>query len=134
MKLNQIVTYATKGSAGFDIVADETVVIKQRHTAKIKTTLRIVSAEQGEYVSILPRSSLSSKGILAVDGTIDGDYEGLWSVVILNTTGDIYKIHAGDRIAQGILRSFNYIEGAHVADRIRGQGAFGSTDQVKQEK
>jgi dUTP pyrophosphatase len=128
MKLNQIVTYATKGSAGFDIVADETVVIKQRHTAKIRTTLRIISAEQGEYVSILPRSSLSSKGILAVDGTIDGDYEGLWSVIILNTTGDIYKIHAGDRIAQGILRKYIHMEGAVISERVRGVGAFGSTN------
>lgn len=128
MKLNQIVTYATKGSAGFDIIADETVVIKQRQTAKIKTTLRIVSAEKGEYVSIVPRSSMSSKGIIAIEGTIDGDYEGLWSVVLFNSTGDLYKVNAGDRIAQGILRKFDYVEGANVSERVRGDGAFGSTN------
>ncbi|EKM54790.1 uncharacterized protein PHACADRAFT_258889 [Phanerochaete carnosa HHB-10118-sp] len=60
-------------------------------------------APHGTYARIAPRSGLAVKGIDIGVGVVDRDYTREVRVVMINTTDQIFQVHAGDRIAQVIL-------------------------------
>lgn len=138
-----IPTYATPGSAGFDLVALEDVTIWRQETALIRTGIS-VEVPNGYELQVRPRSGTSLKTLLRVansPGTVDSDYRGEVCVIITNTAiyendhlgkTTKYKIRKGEKIAQGVIcpivqAKFEVVEELSVTDR--GAGGFGSTSK-----
>ncbi|PID85721.1 MAG: dUTP diphosphatase [Chloroflexi bacterium] len=123
--------YATAGSAGFDIPSAENMIIAPGETLVVPTGLYIVpgSAAPNEELQIRPRSGLALSGITVLNspGTVDGDYPEEIGVIIhnLSPTHD-FIIEIGDRIAQGVVATFNRMENVPVKDEKR-IGGYGST-------
>jgi dUTP pyrophosphatase len=134
--------YATEGSAGFDLVALENVIIYQGETLLIKTGLS-VEIPMGYELQIRPRSGTSLKTPLRVansPGTVDSDYRGEICVIMTNTdplvpgyATERFFILKGERIAQGVIcpivqAEFEVVEELSSTDR--GAGGFGSTGKT----
>jgi dUTP pyrophosphatase len=87
----------------------------------------------GWEVQVRPRSGLAIKSgitVLNAPGTIDSDYRGELGVILLNTSGNLFKIQHLDRIAQLVpMPTFEmrFEEGRVDDDTDRGDGGFGST-------
>ncbi|WP_333604257.1 dUTP diphosphatase [Lactobacillus acetotolerans] len=119
---------ATYGSAGYDIAAAETVVIKPGKIALIPTGVKVKLGHY-EYLELVSRSSLPRKRQLVMPngiGIIDSDY---YPNEIMGQFWNISQapviINAGDRIMQGIFRSY-LLTDDDVATGAR-SGGFGST-------
>ena len=133
-------TYATEGSACFDICAaiDKPLTIKCGEHIGVPTGLKI-AADSPLWFRINSRSGLAIKhGIITIAGIIDTDYRGEWVVGLLNTnaesSGKDYTINPGDKIAQVELpfpykAEFSEISSEEFAtlSTIRGEGGFGSS-------
>ncbi len=80
-------------------------------------------------ISIRPRSGLSSRGIVAILGTIDVDYRGEIKVIMINLSDKIVRFSPGDRIAQLVINPIVYpaMEFADDSTETERQGGFGST-------
>lgn len=121
---------ATAYSAGYDIAAAETVVIKPGKIALIPTGIK-VKLGRYEYLELVSRSSLPRKRHLVMPnsiGIIDSDY---YPHEIMGQFWNISQvpviINAGDRIMQGIFRSYLLTDN-DAATGVR-SGGFGSTDK-----
>lgn len=136
--------YATSLSAGFDISADEDMVLPPGGRAMVPTGLRIISTsgrktmtlDDGAKVQVVPelqirpRSGLAAKcGVTALNspGTVDADYRGEIKVILINHGAADFVIHAGDRIAQGVCSLAFQPETIPVKQAERKEGGFGST-------
>lgn len=140
--------YQTEGSAGFDLhAAIENPIkllprsamswdpIKGYGTKNWELIPSGLSMEIPEYfeAQIRPRSGLALKhGISIVNspGTIDSDYRGPISVIIINHGVDIFTINPLDRIAQMVISpviqaKFKFVDS--LTETERGAGGFGST-------
>lgn len=127
-----IPTYATAGSAGFDLYALEATVVDPGETTLIRTGLAF-GIPEGYEVQIRPRSGLSLKTKLRVvnaPGTVDQDYIDEVKVIMENTR-DIHteRIEKHQRIAQGVLKPVPRATFTEVAeiDETERTGGFGST-------
>ena len=92
-----------------------------------------ISMPEGYEAEIRPRSGLALKhGISFVNtpGTIDSDYRGLISLIMINHGKDPFVIKRGDRIAQMVItevvRADVRVIGA-LDETVRAGGGFGST-------
>ena len=124
--------YKTKGSAAFDLCANESVEIMPNETKLIDTGIRM-SVPKGMYLQISLRSGLAAKGKFIqpnAPGVIDSDYTGKIKLIIRNVNSTVQKIEKGDRIAQAILLP-TYKCIFKIVDKLketeRGEGGFGST-------
>lgn len=125
--------YATPGSAGLDLRAlvDEAFEIRPGETKLIPTGLSVYIADPQLAAVILPRSGLGHKhGIVLGNlvGLIDSDYQGPLMVSMWNRGNELFKVEAGDRIAQLVFipvvqAEFNIVEEFEQTDR--GEGGFG---------
>ena len=126
--------YATSGAAGMDLLAavSETVVIPPGGRALIPTGLAI-ALPPGHELQIRPRSGLALKhGITLPNspGTIDEDFRGEISVIVLNTGEAAFKVERGMRIAQAVLAPVLravWQETDNLDQTARAMGGFGST-------
>lgn len=121
---------ATDGSACFDLRASTRVVLSPGRVELVPTGLRM-TAPEGTFLEVRPRSGLSTKGVLMVNapGTIDRDYSGEVRVPLTYLFPGSYVIEAGDRIAQVRVVEDHptaFVEGPVVASPSR-NGGFGST-------
>ncbi len=121
---------ATDGSACFDLRAAERVTLEPGRVDLVRTGLRM-TAPEGTFLEVRPRSGLSTKGVLMVNapGTIDRDYAGEVRVPLTYLFPGTYVIEAGDRIGQVRVvedRAAEFLEGRVVASPSR-NGGFGST-------
>lgn len=125
-----IPTKATPGSAGWDLYADEHLVIRPLSRAMVATGIA-VSLPDDTAGLIWPRSGLAYKhGIDVLAGVIDSDYTGPVNVVLQNHAGVPFVIQPGDRIAQLLIQpvtQVNLMMVASLDDTARGAGGFGST-------
>ncbi len=135
--------YATKQSAGFDICANQDLVIKPQEWALVKTGLRIVESQEVNLIrlgaeefravaeiQIRPRSGLALKhGITVMNSpsTIDADYRGEIMVNLINHSKNDFVVIIGDRIAQGICSLVIQLPELRVKNVERGSGGFGSS-------
>ena len=99
-------TYATSGSACFDICAALNTPISIAPGERCKCPTGIKIAPQNPFwCRINGRSGLAANhGIIPIGGIIDTDYRGEIMVILLNTNpadGETYTINPGDKIAQG---------------------------------
>ncbi len=126
--------YQTPHSAGADLRADieSPIIINQGQRILIPTGISIELPENFE-AQIRPRSGLAIKhGISMVNspGTIDADYRGEISVILINLGQETFEIKRGDRVAQMIIAPVaqaQFIEAENLSDTQRGTQGFGST-------
>lgn len=143
--------------SGFDLFADEDVVINPNGTAVIHTGIAVVLPPNHE-AQVRPRSGVTSKTKLRVQlGTIDNDYTGEIGIIVDNIeTNDVmgcgyyrsidergsnrlggegiyegaYAIHKGDKIAQLVVQELPQLEPYEVDElpnTERGGKGFGSS-------
>ena len=123
----------TAGSAGYDLEAAETVVLKPHAVTVVPTGLKAFM-ETDEYLSVFIRSSLAfKKGLMLANGTgiVDSDYynnpdnEGHIMIAYFNTNDAAYTIEKGERIGQGVFTKYLTVHDDAAAG-IR-TGGIGST-------
>ena len=136
-------SYATEGSAGLDLRANEDKLIMPGETQIVKTGL-FIQLPAGYMFNIVSRSGLSTKGIVVGNafGVVDADYTGEICVIVRNTNqptknnDNVFKISKGDRIAQGFALPIPKIEWEVVESKKdltateRGDNGFGSSGVV----
>jgi dUTP pyrophosphatase len=88
---------------------------------------------EGYEAEIRPRSGLALKhGVSLVNapGTIDSDYRGLVSLIMINHGKEPFVIKRGDRVAQMVIKDVVKAD-VHVVDSLdetaRSHGGFGHT-------
>ncbi len=134
LKKIDLPVYATVDSAGMDLVAaiDESIEIKPGKRVLIPTGIAI-ALPKGFEAQIRPRSGLAIKnGITLVNspGTIDADYRGEISVILINHGESSFTVEPATRIAQMVIASYNrasWNEVESLEETARGTGGFGST-------
>ena len=92
-----------------------------------------IAIPQGYEAQIRPRSGLAKKhGITVANapGTIDSDYRGEISVLLINLGAESFTVSRGMRIAQMIIAQVTIvrpIEKKVLDQTARSDGGFGST-------
>lgn len=130
----QLPAYATTQSAGMDLRAniDDPITLHPMERRLIPTGLHIALPE-GYEAQVRPRSGLALKHGLTVlnsPGTIDADYRGEISVVLINLSQQDFVINAGERIAQLVVARYEQAELVTVEtldETERGEGGYGHT-------
>ena len=131
-------TKAHTTDAGFDLYADEEVILAYGETAAIKTNIAIELPE-GYVADVRPRSGLTlNTGLRVHYGTVDAGYRD--GVSVISENGHNYhsylkkqmfiKIPKGMKIAQLVILPIPEItlhEVEELSDSDRGVNGFGST-------
>jgi dUTP pyrophosphatase len=82
---------------------------------------------------VRPRSGLALRHgvtVLNAPGTVDSDYRGEVSVVLINHGSETFTVTRGDRIAQLVIAPVSHVRLTEVAaldETARGAGGYGST-------
>jgi dUTP pyrophosphatase len=129
-------TYQSAFAAGLDLYAavpaDAPIVLAPGSYAKIPTgiTLALPPGTEGQ---VRPRSGLAAQHgvtLLNTPGTIDADYRGEVSVLLINHGGAPFEVTRGMRIAQLVVADIVRVtvrEAEELDNTERGAGGFGST-------
>ena len=125
-------TYATKGSAGVDLMAVGDYTIKPDERVLVKTNLDgpLLDGDHSIYGLVVPRSGLAiNHGITVLNspGVIDADYTGNIGVILYNTGVDDYDVKDGDKIAQLLTMQMVRLTRFAVEDKERKGSGYGST-------
>ena len=126
--------YATAGASGMDLRADvDKDVVLMPGEIKLISSGIYLGIPEGYEAEIRPRSGLALKhGISLVNtpGTIDSDYRGLVSLIMINHGKEPFCIRRGDRIAQMVVKEVIKAD-IEVKDALddttRSSGGFGHT-------
>ena len=126
--------YQTLGSAGMDLPAaiENTKVISPGEMVLIPTGFSLALPSSIE-AQIRPRSGLAFKNgvtVLNAPGTIDSDYRGEISILLINHGSEPFVINRGDRIAQMVIAQVaqpRLVEVKNLSKTVRGEGGYGST-------
>lgn len=127
-------SYAHEGDAGADIraVLDEDIVIPPHEWVAVPTGL-YAEIPVGWEIQIRPRSGLAlKKGITVLNsvGTVDSNYRGEIKVILVNHSGESFRVQDGDRVAQMVVAPVTqaeFVEVGELSDTDRSSGGFGST-------
>ena len=125
---------ATKGSAGFDLLAsiNNPLEIGAGKSLLVPCGFSLQMPNNFE-AQVRPRSGLALKNsvtVLNTPGTIDSDYRGEICVILINHGQMSFKIIRGMRIAQIIFKEIpevDLVEVDELDNTKRGSGGFGST-------
>jgi len=126
--------YATEGASGMDLYADvggESLL--EPGEVKLVSTGIYVSIPKGYEAEIRPRSGLALKHgitLLNTPGTIDSDFRGLLSLIVINLGKMPFRIKRGMRLAQMVIKEvikadFEVVE--ELDSTVRSAGGFGHT-------
>ena len=128
--------YESEGAAGLDLLAaieeNKSIIILPGRAEMVPTGIAI-ALPSGFEAQIRPRSGLAVKNgitILNSPGTIDSDYRGEISAMLINHSKVNFKIERGMKIAQMVIApvvQFNLIKTEILDETKRGVGGFGST-------
>lgn len=127
-------SYATEGSAGLDLrsAIDESIDLRPGERVSVPTGIALALPD-GFEAQVRPRSGLAFRhgiGLVNAPGTIDPDYRGEISVLLVNLGNETWRIDRGERIAQLVIARFEravWQESAILDETDRGEGGFGST-------
>lgn len=103
-----------------------------RQRALVPTGL-MIAVPPGHEAQVRPRSGLAFKHgvtVLNSPGTVDADYRGEVSVLLINHGDEPFTIRRGERIAQLVIAAVtqaNLVVVASLSSTDRGSGGFGST-------
>lgn len=133
----ELPAYATAGAAGMDLRAAvrAEVTLAPGARALISCGIRIALPE-GYEAQVRPRSGLALRhGVTVANapGTIDSDYRGTVSVILVNLGDEPFVIRRGERIAQLVVAPVTRVELTVVDDlpeSARGAGGFGHTGRA----
>lgn len=134
MRPDLVPVYASKLAAGADVRAaiEQEITILPGESQKIPTGLRM-SIPEGYEIQVRPRSGLALNHQLTVlnsPGTIDADYRGEISVIMINHGKKAFVVEPGMKIAQLVCAAVcqaTFITVEHLSATERGQGGFGHT-------
>jgi dUTP pyrophosphatase len=128
--------YQSTDAAGLDLLAavpqDAPLVLAPGKHAMVPTGLAI-ALPPGFEAQVRPRSGLAAKHgvtVLNSPGTIDADYRGEISVILINHGEAPFQIRRGERIAQMVIAPVVQallVPAAVLPSTDRGSGGFGST-------
>ena len=129
--------YATEGSSGLDLMASIAgpLTVAPGGRALVPTGIKIALPE-GFEAQVRPRSGLAHRhgvGVLNAPGTVDADYRGEISVILVNLGADPFVVERGMRIAQLVVAPVARIawrETAELPGSARGADGYGSTGLV----
>ena len=123
----------TAQASGFDLracIADGDGLVVGAAPVLVPTGIA-VEAPHGVDLQIRPRSGLSSRGVIAVPGTVDADYRGeLFVTMYCLSSAGAARFRNGDRIAQlvaGRVEPVTIGIAESLGDTERGDGGHGST-------
>jgi dUTP pyrophosphatase len=128
--------YETEGAAGMDLLAalpegeQFTLEIGKRMLIPTGLCIELPPGFEGQ---VRPRSGLALKHgitVLNAPGTIDADYRGEVSVLLVNHGDQPFEITRGMRIAQLVIAPVvqaQWDERDQLSDTARGAGGYGST-------
>jgi len=129
-------TYQSADAAGLDLLAavpeEAPLILAPGKHAMVPTALAI-ALPPGFEAQVRPRSGLAAKHgvtVLNSPGTIDADYRGEISVILINHGAAPFAIRRGERIAQMVIAPVaqaQLIPVATLSATQRGSGGFGST-------
>ena len=128
--------YETEGAAGLDLLAavPEDAPLSLAPGARALVPCGIVIAlPEGHEGQVRPRSGLALKhgiSVLNAPGTIDCDYRGEVSVLLVNHGERAFEVRRGLRIAQLVVAPVCRVaprEAASLSSTARGAGGYGST-------
>lgn len=131
-------TYATPGSAGLDLCAaiDMPLKLDACQRTRIPTGI-IVEIPPGYEGQVRPRSGLADRAGISLTncvGTIDSDYRGEVTLLVINHGDEPYTFAPGERIGQLIVSAIPKVEIIEIDnvdhDTLRGSGGFGSTGRT----
>lgn len=123
--------YQTAGAAGCDLNASNTepLVLEPGDFKIIPTGVRMAIPE-GFEGQVRPRSGLTSKGVVAMFGTVDSDYRGAVNVTLANLSRTPFTVEPGMRIAQMVFspvtRAAFRVQDS-LDETVRGDKGYGST-------
>ena len=131
---HELPRYATSQSAGMDLRAnlEQPILLKPLQRTLVKTGL-FMELPIGYEAQVRPRSGLAfKKGITVLNspGTIDADYRGEISVILVNLSDEEFVIEDGERVAQMVISKHEQADWEVVVELVeteRGTGGFGST-------
>jgi dUTP pyrophosphatase len=128
--------YQSADAAGLDLVAavpeNAPLVLSPGKHAMVPTGLAI-ALPPGFEAQVRPRSGLAAKHAVTVlnsPGTIDADYRGEISVILINHGEAPFTIRRGERVAQMVIAPVVQAElvvASALSTTDRGGGGFGST-------
>jgi len=128
--------YQSADAAGLDLLAavadNAPLVLAPGKHATVPTGLA-VALPPGFEAQVRPRSGLAARHgvtVLNSPGTIDADYRGEISVILINHGDAPFIIRRGERIAQMVIAPVVRAElavAASLSATDRGSGGFGST-------
>jgi dUTP pyrophosphatase len=126
--------FMTSGSVGMDLYAavQDDIIINPSGFVKVPAGI-CIELPIGYEAQVRPRSGLAAKygvTLLNTPGTIDWDYRGEISIIMINFGTEDFVVKRGDRIAQMVLNKVEIpiIEVVtEMETTTRGAGGFGST-------
>jgi len=128
--------YQSTGAAGLDLLAavpEQTPLILSPGKSAIVPTGLTIALPPGYEAQIRPRSGLAARHgvtVLNAPGTVDADYRGEVSVLLINHGEAPFAIRRGERIAQMVIAPVAQAQLVAV-DQLsatdRGSGGYGST-------
>ena len=89
-------------SAGFDLYADETVLVSPKNQSWVSIGV-CMQIPIGHCGIVYSRSGLASKGIIVLNGVIDPGFCGEIKVLLFNLSSEEYTVEKGTRFAQMIF-------------------------------
>jgi dUTP pyrophosphatase len=127
-------SYATEGSAGVDLIAAiaSELVLAPGGYAAVPTGIAL-ALPKGVEAQVRPRSGLALRHgvtILNAPGTIDSDYRGEVTAILINHGNAPFTITRGMKIAQLVVAAHARVEWNETGTleaSARGTGGFGST-------
>ena len=128
--------YQSVEAAGLDLLAavpaEAPLILAPGMHAMVPTGLAI-ALPSGFEAQVRPRSGLAAKHgvtVLNSPGTIDADYRGVISVILINHGPAAFTILRGERIAQMVIAPVlqaQLVQVTTLSATDRGSGGFGST-------
>ncbi len=125
---------ATAHSAGVDLLAAIAAPIDLAPLARVLVPTGIaIALPEDHEAQVRPRSGLAARhGITVLNspGTIDADYRGEISVILINLGEAVFRIERGMRIAQLVVAPVTAVtwdEQTTLSESVRSDGGFGST-------
>ena len=128
--------YQSAHAAGLDLLAavpeDTPLILSPGRHALVPTGLSI-ALPSGYEAQVRPRSGLALKHgvtVLNAPGTVDADYRGEVSVLLINHGAAPFQIRRGERIAQMVIAPVAQVElvpAVSLSATDRGSGGYGST-------
>lgn len=126
--------YATPFASGCDARAaiQKSMEIPPGESALVPTGIR-VDLPDGYEIQVRPRSGFAVKNqvtVLNTPGTIDSDYRGEISIILINHGKKSFVIEPKMRIAQLVLAEViqaEFIQSNALSTTERGEGKFGHT-------